>query len=104
MARHLRRTAPSALTATDASVWTTALCSPELVDEVGYAPPLLGRGEVDIEQPAHPVNDTAEFLDRVLYTLGVAGPECSFAFAEPLGSVRVALTGDGLTNLSDDVG
>jgi hypothetical protein len=50
------------------------------------------------------VNDTVEFLDRVLYTLGVARPECSFAFAEPLGSIRVALTGDGLTNLSDDVG
>ncbi len=76
-------------------------CSPKLVDEVGYAPPLLGLGEVAIEQSAHPVNDTAEFHARGLHTLGVAEPECPLAFAEPLGSVRVALTGDGLTNLND---
>ena len=66
--------------------------------------PILSRGEVDIEQSAHPMNDATEFLDRGLHTLGVAAPECSFPFAKPFSLVRVALTVDSPPNVSDRVG
>ena len=67
-------------------------------------PALFSRSDVDIEQSAHPMNDTTKFLDRGLYTLRVAGLQHSFPFNKPFSSVRIALTGHSIANLSDQVG